>query len=503
MGVVYYIDNVNGTDARSGLREPTTSHNHVDSSAADTSTVCAALLSAVNDYYNGATLWNRTRGAGAIVSDYDGASKTLTHGAIAGHVATDEFYLVNAWKTMSKATTTCAVGDIAYYRAGQTETLAAAIAFTNDGTVAAYISIIGMGTGSTTLETTDETATEAWHDASTARPIIDENNSSYYCEYSGDDFWKIQNLRITNARSSVGLLRILRSCGTLISNCVIDNNSTNMGMLIQGSQFTLENCSISNVTDYGIKIYDSSIGYITDCTINGGGYNPTVGIYLADGCVMYLNNCNIGNINTFSTADIQFINSSYLNSGVGYAKNCKFNSAIKTDIPTQSQISQLFEEDAGQVYGAHIATGYLGVAERVTDVVRTGGATSSVKIIPTTYVGLLRPFILQDFPKPTWQVWCPTGTQTITVYIRGLNWASYPTAAQLYLGAEYVTDDTTGAITRSTVVSDEVLTDNTTWVGLQCAVNPHVAGFVNLKLYLGLYEDASTGIYVDIKPVVT
>jgi hypothetical protein len=184
-----------------------------------------------------------------------------------------------------------------------------------------------------------------------------------------------------------------------------------------------------------------------------------------------------------------------------YTKNCKFNSTKHTSL--YSVIINLFEEDAGQVYGAHIATGYLGVAERVTDIVRSGGATSSVKIIPTTYVGLLRPFILQDFPKPTWQIWCPTGAQTITVYVRGLNWASYPTAAQLYLEAEYVTDDTTGAITRSTVVSDEVLTDNTTWVGLQCAVNPHVAGFVNLKLYLGLYEDASTGIYVDIKPVVT
>jgi hypothetical protein len=498
MGVVYYIDNVNGTDARSGLREPTTSHNHVDSSTANTSTVCAALLSSADDYYNGATIWNRTRGVGAIVSDYNGASKTLTHGAIAGHVATDEFYLVNAWKTLSKAATTCAGGDIAYYRAGQTETLADAVNFTNDGTVAAYISIIGMGNGTATLETTDETATEAWHDASTTRPIIDGNNGARYILLNVDDFWQIKNLDIKYTNSTTyGCINIY-SCYTIyIYNCIIRDAVEYYGKNIytfQTNNLIIDTCNINNAKFYNIYDLRSNIK-ILNTTFDSGEYTTENGIS-SDSGVIYLYNCVFGSVSTHGTSDL-------LNNFQGriYTKNCKFNSTKYTSL--YSVIINLFEEDAGQVYGAHIATGYLGVAERVTDIVRSGGATSSVKIIPTTYVGLLRPFILQDFPKPTWQIWCPTGAQTITVYVRGLNWASYPTAAQLYLEAEYVTDDTTGAITRSTVVSDEVLTDNTTWVGLQCAVNPHVAGFVNLKLYLGLYEDASTGIYVDIKPVVT
>ena len=63
---------------------------------------------------------------------YAGRKSRRVHGNIAGNTQGNEFYLVNAWKTMSKAATTCAVTDIAYYRAGQTETLAAIVNFTND-----------------------------------------------------------------------------------------------------------------------------------------------------------------------------------------------------------------------------------------------------------------------------------------------------------------------------------------------------------------------------------
>jgi hypothetical protein len=508
--VVYYIDNVNGTDAKSGLREPATSHNHVDSSTANTETVCAALTSAVDNYYTGATIWNRTRGIGAIVSGYVGGTKTLTHGAIAGHVATDEFYLVNAWKTMSKAATTCAVGDIAYYRAGQTETLAAIVNFTNDGTVAAYISIIGMGTGSATLETTDETATEAWHDASTTRPIIDGNNAAYYVYISSDDYWNIKYLDIRNTNSTQGCLNISSSEGVYIDTCVVrdgNNVSGGVNVLITGTSYTssviINNCEIKNSNYINCSIATGNVKII-NTTFNSGALSTPTGLYVATSSMpsvyVYLDACVFGGVVPHTTSDILTSPNIKI-----YSRNCKFNSTKLLWIANRiSLILNLFEEDAQQVYGAHIATGYLGVAERVTNVVRGGGATSSVKIIPTTYVGLLRPFILQDFPIPTWQVWCPTGAQTITVYVRSYGtWSPYPTAARLYLEAEYVTGTTTGSITRATVVSTQVLSDGTTWVGLQCAVNPSVTSFVNLKLYLGLYKDASTGIYVDVLPVIT
>jgi hypothetical protein len=503
--VVYYIDNVNGTDAKSGLREPTTSHNHVDSSTANTETVCAALTSAVDNYYTGATIWNRTRGIGAIVSGYVGGTKTLTHGAIAGHVATDEFYLVNAWKTMSKAATTCAVGDIAYYRAGQTETASITVSFTNDGTVAAYISIIGMGDGTTTLETTDETATEAWHDASTTRPIFDFSATANCVSLYQDDFWRLKNLDIIGGSGTTGCIALGIDSGTVIDNCICRNStstsSVSAGLRIVGSvNAHIINCDINNANTNNIYVADS-VTYINNCVVDSGALGSEVGIQCVE-AIIYIENCVFGSIAPHSTADIG-ISTLYPELKI-YTKNCKFNSTKLSITTFNAKEIVLFEEEAGQVYGAHIATGYLGVATRATDIVRSGGATSSVQIVPTTYAGILRPFILQDFPKPTWQVWCPTGAQTITVYVRSYGtWSPYPTAAQLYLEAEYVTGTTTGSITRATVVSTQVLSDGTTWVGLQCAVNPSVASFVNLKLYLGLYKDASTGIYVDVLPVIT
>ena len=170
---VYYIDNANGLDVPAGVnanwgkREPTTGHWHSDGITDETHTICSSLPIAVDDAYNNAFIWNRTRGAGALVTDYVGLAKQLVHGNIAGNVQTDEFYLIQQWKTFSKAATTAAVGDVVYIRAGTTEIPAATIDFTNDGTPTLSIQMIGMGTGTATLETTDETATEAWHDAGT------------------------------------------------------------------------------------------------------------------------------------------------------------------------------------------------------------------------------------------------------------------------------------------------------------------------------------------------
>jgi len=503
MAVVYYVDFVNGADtapATNAAWGQKTAALTIDSTA-DTTHFVDAALTGIDDYINGAFFWNRTRGIGAYVTDFVALTDTVTlGGAIAGMAAGDDYYFIYAWKTVGQATITLAVGDIGYIRAGTTDTLATAINCTNDGTAAAYISVIGMGTGSATLETTDGSATEAWHDASTVRPIIDGNNAANNLNISSDNFWQLRNLDIRNT-NTVGCLTVKYCVGTFIYNCVIrDQASTTYCLQGDGCEgLVVDTCDIKNSNGVNIYIINTTKATIKNTTIDGGDLVPTYGLSLNQNGTVFLDNCVFGSVAT-NTVDIRLWTCCKI-----YSRNCKFNSGTKISYGTGYYDSDIkvFEEDAQQVHGAHIATGYMGVAERVTDVLRDGGATSSVKIIPSANVGLLRPFCLCDFPRPTWRVWCPAGAATLTIYVRGLNWASYPTAAQLYLEAEYVTDDTTEGITRATVQSDEVLTDNTTWVGLQCAVNPHVASFVDLKLYLGLYEDATTGIYCDIKPVIS
>jgi hypothetical protein len=86
-------------------------------------------------------------------------------------------------------------------------------------------------------------------------------------------------------------------------------------------------------------------------------------------------------------------------------------------------------------------------------------------------------------------------SQARSVYIRGFGWTAWPTAAQLYVEAEYVSNATTFA--RTTVTSTAVLTDNTTWVQFTIpAFTPAAAGHVRYRAWLKKYE-ASSGVYVD------
>jgi hypothetical protein len=117
-------------------------------------------------------------------------------------------------------------------------------------------------------------------------------------------------------------------------------------------------------------------------------------------------------------------------------------------------------------------------------------------IFPLTINGVLSN-IIPDFAIYN----TSTSEVTITVYIRATEaWATYPTTAQLYLEASYLSNAASAA--RTTVVSDEVLSDGSTWVGFQCTFTPARAGWIYLKLYLALYESGK-GILVDIKPIIS
>jgi len=63
-----------------------------DSGTSATEIVDSELESSVDDYYNGDYVWNSTRSLGALVTDYDGGTKTLTV-AIASQTNGDIYYI--------------------------------------------------------------------------------------------------------------------------------------------------------------------------------------------------------------------------------------------------------------------------------------------------------------------------------------------------------------------------------------------------------------------------
>jgi hypothetical protein len=76
-------------------REPVSGTNTADATTNATTLVDAALISNVDDFYNGYTVHNVTRGLSGLVTNYDQATKTITCASIAGQVATDIYYLTN------------------------------------------------------------------------------------------------------------------------------------------------------------------------------------------------------------------------------------------------------------------------------------------------------------------------------------------------------------------------------------------------------------------------
>jgi hypothetical protein len=185
------------------------------------------------------------------------------------------------------------------------------------------------------------------------------------------------------------------------------------------------------------------------------------------------------------------------------ARNCVWNTAHSL---TKGASNSYYSEDDDGVYGAQYIDVYSGIITKDTGVVRAGGATSSAKLMPSSVAS--NTYLLSvngDLVSPDFRVWCAAAATTITVYIRSVTtWGgTYPTASELWTETEYVTDDTTGAITRTTALSTQVLADDSTWVGFTCgSFTPHVAGWVNIKVKLAKYT-ASNGIYVDIKPVIS
>lgn len=149
-----------------------------------------------------------------------------------------------------------------------------------------------------------------------------------------------------------------------------------------------------------------------------------------------------------------------------------------------------FSEDHGRVLGASYAYLPSGDVIKNTSTVRSGGASSSLEVVPLSNCSVTAPILVCEWTE----VAVPASSQTRTVYVRGEGWATWPTASELYIEAEYVSNATTFA--RTTVASTQVLTDNTTWTALSVSFTPAAAAHVRYRVWLKKYA-AACKVYID------
>jgi len=152
----------------------------------------------------------------------------------------------------------------------------------------------------------------------------------------------------------------------------------------------------------------------------------------------------------------------------------------------------VFFEDYGKVLGASYAYLMFGDVIKNTDIVRSGGAASSIEVVPLSNCAIGSEIIIFEWTELS----VPASARNKSVYMRADDaWSVYPTADELYIEAEYISDGTTFATT--VVKSNAVLSDGSTWVQFSIPeFTPAIAGHVRYRAYLKKYE-ASRKIYID------
>lgn len=434
------------------------------------------------------------------VTDTTGASKYNDYDGTA--IATP-FVHLNQYTT----DTVRSAGDTLKVRANQTHVYKnIQINFDEDGTVASYLTVKGC-----------DSSDDPFGDASDVKPIINFKTSGAEMYLYDDNFWLLQNLDIrgNNENTSGGVFCSGGIAGFKIDSCILRGNTIGLYFLIVNiiACPIITNCNFYSNDYYNVELdylFYSASTIFRDCTFDAGSTTPAdSNIYIykyASGYPrgdvgLFLENCSFSQ----TTATIYDIYNYY---GVGVyvsTRNCKFNTELYSNVES---VAIEKHEDYQQVKGDNKIRvgGGLGTITKDTSVTRVGGASSSALMRAfTSSFSPLNPLTIRGYTShgvdADFKIWCPASTQTITIYIRSYGvWTVYPTASELFVEANYLDEGSGGH--RARVVSNDVIADETTWVAFDVTLTPAQAGWVYLTVNLGKYE-ASKGIYVDIKPVIS
>jgi len=374
-------------------------------------------------------------------------------------------------------------GDILKVRANQTHLYAGIdIVFDEDGNANNMIEIRGCSS-------TDD----PWGDGSDVRPVIGFGDTESHLGILSDTFWKWKRLECIESNYSSGIAYVYIGSDTIIEDCIFRDAGSRGVSLSYSGNISIQNCSFYS-NSFRNLFSECSKFRCVDCAFNGGTATTDYGIYLSYISIGELINCTFGSSSAHDVADILF---NY--PGRIYARNCSFAGSITFSYVLEGAF--LRSEDHNQTKGAHRTYYYNGTIEKDTSVVRSGGASSSARMSPNSYCGLYHPLtIADDFCSGDFKLWLPASEKTVTIYMRTFGFTSLPTADELYIEASYL-DEATGGH-RATIKSTQTVSANDTWTAFSVTFTPAQEGWVYVTVYLKKYE-SSSGVYVDIKPVVS
>ena len=462
LGTTYYVDFDNGQDTRTGVNPDglKTADYTADSGTGTTTLVeTSQLARTASGDWDGAYIYNVTRSAGALITNsvYSAGTWTLTHGSIASQASGDTYYIIDAWLTLGQAvrTTTLVGGDIVFFRANTTHTVAADEEVDDDGSLTEFIYLIGC----------DSVTNDPWGDSSDVKPKLDFGSNAYYFYCYTDNGWWINRLHFDGGIRAFGQFRLTNSVGWIVESCEFsDHYNTSYGSVTLSAcpWLRLYTSAFLRMSPYGVRV-ESGTAYFEKCTFDGGGTSSDYLMENRSGGIALLESCEFGQTTAPDSYDCR------MNSG---GKIFHRNTAWSGLGPTiyTSYGGAVIGEDVDEVAGDFEVYTKAGNIVNNTTITRLNGGGSSVEMTSEQTAGqaqtsALRPLSLannlwsvSNFFAPMWPFkrWMGTTQQTVTFYIKAKGtWGTFPVASELYVQASYF-DHATNA-TRTLISSNDVL----------------------------------------------
>lgn len=417
----------------------------------------------------------------------------------AGNNANDGLSPEYPWLTIEQYTTTSvrSPGDILYVRAGTSEIPGGDINHDEDGTITQPIYIIGASS---------ESGEDPWGDAVDTKPIIDFNNGAYTW-YINDDFsWEFQRLSIEgsgdNAYDSANL-SINSVSAFLARSCVFrDRNypstpQTGQGVRLRSARARFIDCDFEGNRGYGLHLDTQGEALVYRSRFNGAAETQDVAV--TGNGQGYFEECDFGQTTAHDLQDLGGV------FGPAIFKACRFN-----DFDVSSGFtggSTIYWEDCTGTPTASGSQWQTDFRTGKSSTIPAGESGYSIQMawLRTNYDGY-GSFIGLALGKIPYfgplRLWLDAGSYTIKVKIRAdAAWSVYPTAAELFLRAKFYDDASSYSVGEA--VSDEVLSDGSTWVDFEVSIVTGREGPVYLDVFLDKFETGPKGIYVFPFPSVS
>ena len=342
-----------------------------------------------------------------------------------------------------------------------------------------------------------------------AAPIWNDAVGNYQINLDNDHYWKFQGMHFKGS-DTAGIFEIDSSDFPEIKDCIFTANSGT----VEGIFFSDNDCGICKIEKSRFYECDSGaiagngstgsthIAYIRNCYID----TCDSGLYLATGSRFYVSDtefdsCITGILTVGGIHDIICRNVIFT--------SCTYN----TDTLVSNGVARnnVYIDDYDGTVGLSKFSNYLNYQDSTpvitsdTTTVRSGGGDSSIKVAPGYIINTDQDLnTLKVFEYP---IQATTDSKTYTVYFKTnatANWTNDPTAAQLYLEAEYYFS--AAVADKAKKVSTGVVDFNgsTDWQSITLTVAPAQAGVLVLRCWYGkTKEGASNEFFVDTKIVIS